>query len=141
MQVLLLLRRHLLKDIQRKDYKKNKDNPRDTPDRAIERSHGTRADKLSDSTRDLGKQHLKKLNELQAGLEKKALLLADQSDLPSKEADLLRLIDVLFDAKKLYKDLLERMERLTVPTTDSYNEQLPFESTAVKMEKEECPST
>jgi hypothetical protein len=145
-----MLFRHLLKDIQRKDYKKNKDStkegvPSDKPTDKFKDSY--KNERQSDISYDLGRLNVKRINEINARLEKKALFLAELREMPTKPADTLRLLDILFDAKKLQKELLFKMEQLSFVVTDI--EKLPRNGTPVRLfqtaQKEErareCPTT
>ena len=76
---LFLLLRHLLKEIQRKDYKKNKDNGKEATgvDKSLEKMKDyVRNEKQNGQNYDLGRQNIKKINEINLKLEMKMLFLA-----------------------------------------------------------------
>ena len=76
---LFLLLRHLLKEIQRKDYKKNKDNGKEVTgvDKSLEKMKDyVRNEKQNGQNYDLGRQNIKKINEINLKLEMKMLFLA-----------------------------------------------------------------
>lgn len=52
-------------------------------------------------TNDLTQASLNRISELNSNLEKKALHLADIRDIPRNQTDVLKLLDLLFDARKL----------------------------------------
>ena len=47
-------------------------------------------------------------------LEKKSLALAELKEIPKKGLEFIRLLDVLFDAKKTHKDLVDKMKKLNL---------------------------
>lgn len=104
MQVLVALCRHLLKDIQRKDYKKNKENNKDVHDKPpVENKllEAFRIDKDSHLVTDSQKHFIAKLVHAGALLENKTLILAELRELPATEYGVLKLLDLLFDLKDL----------------------------------------
>ncbi len=109
-QVFLFLLRHLLKDIQRKDYKKNKENTKETGSNEksmVERSkEGNKNEKNYEVITDSNQICLNKVKDLNAELEKKAIFVASIREMPEEEIDVIRLLDILFDARKLQREML-----------------------------------
>ena len=95
-----------MKDIQRKDYKKNKDASKEcggmekTMDKMKDYS---RLEKQNGHNYDMGKQNMKKIGEIREKLEKKMLVLAEMQTIPEKQTELIHVLDTLFDAKKLHQ--------------------------------------
>ena len=71
-----------------------------------------RSDKTNGHDYDLGRQSIKKINEINFRLESKMLFLAELKEIPEKKGEIIKLLDVLFDAKKLHLNLLRKMENL-----------------------------
>jgi hypothetical protein len=98
-----------LKDIQRKDYKKNKDGKEGTADRGnlLDKAKDyAKFDKGYELCNDASKNNLSKLLDLNFALEKKALTLAELKEIPTKNGEVLKLLDMLLDAKKIHKELV-----------------------------------
>lgn len=49
---------------------------------------------------------LNRVKELNAELERKAIFIASMREMPVEELDVIRLLDVLFDARKLQREML-----------------------------------
>jgi hypothetical protein len=47
-------------------------------------------------------------------LERKSLALAEMKEIPKKGLEFMRLLDVLFDAKKAHRDLVDKMKKLNI---------------------------
>lgn len=71
-----------------------------------------RNEKQNGQNYDLGRQNIKKINEINLKLETKMLFLAQLREIPEKKSEIIKLLDVLFDAKKLHQSLLGKMENL-----------------------------
>jgi len=52
-------------------------------------------------------------------LEKKVISLAEIRELPTKNADVLRLLDTLFEAKKIHKEIVDKLEFLSTNSKES----------------------
>ena len=59
---------------------------------------------------------IEQLLELNRALEKKALSLAEIREIPMTQAGILELIQLLFDTKKMQKDLFYRLQRIKAPS-------------------------
>lgn len=52
--------------------------------------------------------------ELNSKLEKKVISLAEIREIPSKNVEILKLLDSLFDAKKIHKEIVEKLSFFSV---------------------------
>jgi hypothetical protein len=73
----------------------------------VERSkEGNKNEKNYDTITDFNKISLNKVKDLNAELEKKAIFVASIKEMPEEEIDVIRLLDILFDARKLQREIL-----------------------------------
>jgi hypothetical protein len=52
-------------------------------------------------------------------LEKKNISLAEIRELPTENAGVLRLLDILFDLKKIHKEIVDKLEFLSKTSMES----------------------
>jgi hypothetical protein len=141
--------RHLLKDIQRKDYKKNKENTKETATHEksiVERSkENNKNERNYEAITDSNQLALNKVKELNADLERKAIFIASLREMPEEELDVIRLLDVLFDARKLQREMLEKLSSLESSSVEGRRQNRTL---SLKLElfpekespKQECPT-
>lgn len=73
----------------------------------VERSkEGNKNEKNYDTITDSNQISLNKVKDLNAELEKKAIFVASIKEMPEEEIDVIRLLDILFDARKLQREIL-----------------------------------
>lgn len=71
------------------------------------------------------------MKDLNAELERKAIFIASIREMPEEEIDIIRLLDILFDARKLQREMLEKLCSLE---THSIEGNRPNRSQSLKME-------
>ena len=102
-----------MKDIQRKDYKKNKENNKETinPDKNnIDKSKEIlKIERHLERINEMNPTNLTKIYELNNLIEKKALSLAEMKQISTQNSQVLKLLDVLFDCKKMQREMIDKL--------------------------------
>lgn len=113
----------------------------------VERSkESNKNEKNYDLISDSNQISLNKVKDLNAELERKAIFVASIREMPEEEKDVILLLDVLFDARKIQREMLEKLSSLQSYSIDARK---PNRSLSLKLElfpekgisKQECPTT